>query len=180
VCPVCLSELREDESVRMLPCGHAHCVECTTRLVDRLGAKCSLCRSVAGALVLPYGLHTLPSAEDRRTCGESAVSVELLAADSGEYTGITVRDDVRGVRVVRTSPRDAGRRVLDVGTVITHVNGVPAVNHGLVVAVLDQATVHNMSIRLTTTVAATSSSRVSSWWRRFHRVVSMSQSSRTM
>lgn len=122
-CPICLDN-KKDDVVTLKVCNHVVCRKCFTELCyNSTKCRCMLCRSY----VTSIEPRVFPDA--------------LLELAPGEHVGVTfVNATNGGVVVVNVNPRDAGCRMLQVGDVVTHVNGIVASNSELVCNVLNAIT----------------------------------------
>lgn len=146
-CCICLNETR----TAAVPCGHAICAVCSTRWWT-LQPTCPTCRrdvcglaphADSGWLVKPIG-----------PIGPAAPSMPILkhltvSLPRGSHAGVTLTNDLRGVRVLRTDPLDqCARSGLHKGCIVHSINEIACTDHASAVRVIEAATEASVEMRL--------------------------------
>lgn len=119
-CPICFECM---QLVTVLPCRHMFCYSCAVRASLEFGMACALCKQIV------CGITPNKMRED-----------VALDVGNGRYAGVTLTNDIHGVRVQKLHPKDEARSVLSVKDVITSINGLPTVHHRDAVAAINAAT----------------------------------------
>ena len=128
-CPICYNEMKKPVT---MSCGHSICVRCFPRCVLERSLSCPLCRQIV---------------YDVSPALRSDVTLSVRCTKS-QFLGISVANHPYGVEVIHLNPNDLGYRFLKVGTVLTHINNIPQLNHQDSVRLMDECREKEVSMTL--------------------------------
>ena len=112
------------------PCKHTICSTCQAKIYQ-INKTCPFCRQHINAL------HPISHPID---C--------TLQVGNGFFAGVTISNTRDGVIVKRMHKNDEAYKYLKRGDVITHINGLPALNHAQVVDIINKNTNDDTAIHL--------------------------------
>ncbi len=111
---------------RLLPCSHEVCATCAPLAVFARGMKCPLCRT---------SVHGVAQ------CDAVGGQYVTIALGGGVHAGVTLGNHAHGVCLLGVTKGDAADlHHLQAGSVLTHLNGIPAVSHWDTVRIINDCT----------------------------------------
>ena len=105
-----------------------------------------MCRGTMGGAALPVGVPVVDEPWSNGGMTETITIWPDDAKDTVRHAGVTLCNSTNGVRVIGTTKDDACWTKLPIGTIITHINGLPALHHELAVAVINAASTSGMPL----------------------------------